>query len=227
MFCRNCGQALEDTARFCTACGTKLEDIAEAVAEEKAEPAVETAETPVVESVEVKAEEAVDEAVASPEEKTEEIIEEAVEEKTEEPAYTEPKAEEPAYIPPVEPKAESTYIPPVTESTEAISAPEEACSSKAMKPLSTIGTIGWVLLYMFPIIGLCFSIAMSFGATENINRRSLARCFLIFKIVALVLFIGMVICMFVFAEELLEAVNDFLGEGYENWSQLFDSYEFA
>ncbi len=236
MFCRNCGQSLEENAKFCTACGTKAEEaVEEAVSSAQAEntETVDAASEALAET-EKKTEEAVAVTAEAVEEKAEEAVEaveEAVEEKTEAvEAKMEANLEEKAETveAKAEEKTESTYTPPAVEKTETVVAAEKAEEkpSKALKPLTTLSCIGWMLLYSFPIIGLCFSIAMSFGATENINRRSMARCFLIFKIIALVLFIAALVCTLIFANEILDLLNGILGENYSTWEQLINAYEF-
>ncbi len=51
--------------------------------------------------------------------------------------------------------------------------------------IGTFGYIGICILFAIPIVGLISSIKWAFGTTGNLNRRNLARAYLIFLIVSI------------------------------------------
>ena len=83
--------------------------------------------------------------------------------------------------------------------------------------ISTAGYFGTILLFSLPLIGLIFCIVFACGGTKNRNRRNLAKAYLIFMIIALVLSVILVVLALVMGNWLQglfqEAWNVALGGG--------------
>ena len=57
-------------------------------------------------------------------------------------------------------------------------------------PYAVVSTGGWfgtILLFCLPLIGLIFCIVFACGGTKNLNKRNMAKAFLIFMIIGLVI----------------------------------------
>lgn len=90
------------------------------------------------------------------------------------------------------------------------------------KPLSTPVCLGLSLLYLIPVIGLIASMAMAFGATDNQNKKALARTWLIFKLLGIAAIVGVAVLVFAFSNEVLKLANEFFHTNQTSWSALID-----
>ncbi len=127
------------------------------------------------------------------------------------------------------PEAEPTYgadtVPPAAPAMTERTADTNPAQAPTDKPLSTILCLGLTVLFMIPVIGLIASMALSFGATDNQNRKALARTWLILKLVALVLLVFTVVVAVACASELLEELNELFGTNYTDWSAFFNQID--
>ncbi len=98
-------------------------------------------------------------------------------------------------------------------------------STPEHKPLSTIVCLALSVLYMIPVIGLVASMAMAFGATENQNKKALARTWLIFKLVGLALIVSAIIFAIAYPAESIEELNELLGSNYADWKAFFNHFD--
>lgn len=242
-FCLECGQKLQDGAMFCHNCGARNnpQQQAQPVNQTEAEPAVmeaepipqEALETPTVETAPV--EEPVFDDVEKTvlvnptnEQPTAETNDDQAWEATtrvnSQSTFTPPPAT-PDPAPAEEPAPE--YMPKYVAST-AGGGLEEVAPSKKGK-YGTVGTfyyIGFTILYSLPVIGLIVSIIMALVATKNTNKHNFAKAFLTLNIIGLVILLGLAITAVIFSQELLEVINDILGESYSEWQELINAYEF-
>ncbi len=77
------------------------------------------------------------------------------------------------------------------------------------KPLSTWQCIGLSLLFLIPVIGLVASMAFAFGASDNQNKKALARTWLIFKLFVLALVVAAAVAIVTFPEDVLNGFTEF------------------
>ena len=59
--------------------------------------------------------------------------------------------------------------------------------SEEYRPITTLGYIGYHILFSIPIIGFICLLIFSFGGTRNINLRNYARSFLLVMFIAAIL----------------------------------------
>lgn len=214
-FCSNCGTPAVENARFCSVCGCPVEA-------SKAEPAVEPVVEPVTEPIAEPIAEPVKEPIPEP-------VPEPIAEPVAEPV-TEPVVEVVD-----EPVSESALFPQSAsvDEDEAEDAPSKAkpflledFGSGLMEvTVSTLYYIGMSLLYALPIIGLIASVIMSLKSNRSVSKQNFAKAVLVFKIAGLVLLLAAGIAALVLNKEILEMINDILGENYRSWEQLFNAYE--
>ncbi len=98
---------------------------------------------------------------------------------------------------------------PAAPVSTAQSAPAYALSKSS--PYSVIGTggfFGTILLFSLPVVGWIACLICAFGGAKNLNRRNLARAYLIFFIIALVLSIGLYFALW--------AMGDWLATVFQN-----------
>lgn len=177
MNCPNCKVEISGQAAFCPECGWNLmESVSDtAQANEAAKEAVEEVKTEAVTE-----EKSVDSVVSA---STEEDV--FLDEKVTAP---EPVIYAPVITAPVQAAAPVNSSSQVSGDTgvQTAKAPEKVVVPKEYKPLSTIGTMGFLLLTAIPVIGFISLLVYAFGG-KNKNRKSLARAILIWTLIILLL----------------------------------------
>lgn len=212
MICPNCKADVAGQASFCPECGwnlmepiataaqtTELVNDSAAKVEAEADAVEANVESVVVQTAEAVSAEADVESVVVP------SAEEAV--------ITETKSVLPdsvVYAPivsePVQAAAPVVAASPIVVDTgvKASKAPEKVIVPKEYKPLSTIGTMGFLLLTAIPVVGLIALFIYAFGG-KNKNRKSLARAILIWLlIIILILAAAFVTSIFLFGWDNIE-----------------------
>lgn len=135
------------------------------------------------------------------------------------PAVTAPVMEPPQQAAPVAPASESFYAPapppppvyaappppqqPIYAQQQPVYAPPQNAYEAAEKPpakggkyapVGAFGYIGYMILFAIPILGLILQFMWAFDKSGNVNRRGLARAYLILMLIslALVIFLAVV-----------------------------------
>ena len=181
-FCTDCGANVPDNTRFCTECGKVM---GETTAPAAAAPAMEPTPAPAPIPAPASAPTPVPTLVTAPP-----------------PAYNPAPTPAPAAAPipapsiaaaptpPVMPGAQPSYQPP----TAYAPTPYTPMSAGEVAPppgskyatISTLGYIGYSILFALPLLGPLVALIMAFAA-KKLNVRNYARAMLIFMIVALVI----------------------------------------
>jgi len=120
----------------------------------------------------------------------------------------------PAYQPP--PPPAPVYAPP----PPAPAPPAPA----TQKPISTIGYIGYFILYAIPVLGLIVSIMLSFGSGRDLNRRSLARAFFVIKLLLLGAGIFLAVIAYFYMGAMSTAIGQATGMEISGFGGLFNFF---
>ena len=155
MKCPNCGNELNEDAKFCVECGMPVtepfEEIAESVEKNEPEAAAVTAEEPVKE----------DDLVPEdpvPEEEPEKTV----------PPESDDNTVEPAALPPSEPKKEPVTVVSGTDSRLL---------------LSSAQYFFLILLFHIPVIGLIFLFVWGLGRPKNLSLKRFSLAVLILRLI--------------------------------------------
>ncbi|MCL2107382.1 MAG: zinc ribbon domain-containing protein [Oscillospiraceae bacterium] len=98
-------------------------------------------------------------------------------------------------------------------------ADERPAKGSVYAPISTLGYIGYFLLFSIPVIGQILLIAFAFGKKGNVNRKALARAMFIFMVLALVLGLVFGILMATVFKTIEREIPNETGGGIVSWLQ--------
>jgi len=238
-FCLECGQKLQDGAMFCHNCGARNnpQPQAQPINQTEDQPAVTEAEPIPQEAAPAEETAPIEEQAFNDVEKTMAVNSnpqptvdnndqawEATTRVNDQSSFTPPTVT-PDPAPAEDPAPE--YMPEYVAESGGGSLEEVAPSKKGK--YGTVGTfyyIGFTILYSLPVIGLIVSIIMALVATKNTNKHNFAKAFLTLNIIGLVILLGLAITAVILSQEILEMINDILGESYSEWQELINAYEF-
>lgn len=126
------------------------------------------------------------------------------------PAPQPAQRQQPPYQPPMQPQ-QRPPVPPIPQQNNNMDRPSP---SGAYALMSVWDTVGSIILMGLPVIGLIISIIWAVGGCRKINRRNLARAFLLLMAIGLVLSIIFTVIFGVLYADVITDVFESVFPGY-------------